>query len=464
VKEQRHPLQNPIPFPTRRPTQPVVGSGSATNCNDISGTWTDNSSNVFSLTQIGNSVSGTATNYDAVCGDVTWTISGQMTAPGSFTLTQFGPQPAIDACGEPVESGQTAAVTITGCTIAQETYTGNPSGGGSGFLGGGGSGSGGGSTEAWTRSSAPSVQITAADIVNDNINITLTGQGITSTLVVTLNAITNGVVNPFTVPIANETKGPGSYTYHFNRTSLQPGEYVSVTATWDGITASTGSNFHFNVVGYTRFTQYNTPYESQCGGTTATAYVYRTYKYNPDPTGKLPLCSWDKTKLNSQFITQVTRNGTGVSGAYGPLKSWGAIRMCGIPLGANSDGSNTFFVIAPSVGVTGTCNGKLSDGSGTATGYNGSNPQPGSVATSPNPYGSSATWACSDQILLIDSVGQNDPRGLRRAQDECPACSGSFGSDYGNTVAHIDTYNAGQGCTAKSICNDLGNFHAIRLR
>jgi hypothetical protein len=134
--------------------------------------------------------------------------------------------------------------------------------------------------------------------------------------------------------------------------------------------------------------------------------------------------------------------------------------LSGLPQGANK--ANTFFAIAPSVGVTGTCNGRLSDGSGSTTGYNGSNPQPGSIATNPDPYSASPTWACSDQVLLINSNGQNDSRGLRWAHDECPTCSSGFGSN--NTVAHIDTYNSGAGCTAKSIGNDFGDFYAIRLR
>jgi hypothetical protein len=350
---------------------------------------------------------------------------------------------------------------LTGCTTAQETYTG-PSPGGSSFAGGG-SGSGGGSTEAWTRLAPPTVQITAADIVSDSINITLTGGGI-DTLTVTLNGTTNGVINPFSITLAQESQGPGTHTYHFGRTSLQPGEYTSVTATWNGATASTGSNFHFNLIGYTRFSQYNTPYENKCGPANAFAYIYRTYKYNPDPTGKLPRCYWERAPLNSQFMNQVTTNGTGISSQYGPLKSWGAIQMCGIPKGAKVDGTNTYFAIAPNVGVTGTCNGKLSDGSGSTAGYNGSNPQSGSIATNPDPHGPSATWACSDMVLLINSSGQNDSRGLRWAQDLCPVCSSGFGSSYGNTDAHIDTYNSGAGCTSKSIGNDFGNFYAIRLR
>jgi hypothetical protein len=68
------PDLTPAPPPT--PTPPPVISGSATNCNDISGTWTDDYSDTFSLSQTGNSVWGSTTNYDAVCGNVTWTVTG----------------------------------------------------------------------------------------------------------------------------------------------------------------------------------------------------------------------------------------------------------------------------------------------------------------------------------------------------------------------------------------------------
>jgi hypothetical protein len=67
------PDLTPAPPPT--PTPPPVISGSATNCNDISGTWTDDYSDTFSLSQTGNSVWGSTTNYDAVCGNVTWTVT-----------------------------------------------------------------------------------------------------------------------------------------------------------------------------------------------------------------------------------------------------------------------------------------------------------------------------------------------------------------------------------------------------
>ncbi len=147
------PVTQPPPTPPPAPAPPPAVSGSATNCNDISGQWTDPASDTFSLSQTSGSVSGTTTQPDPVCGNVTWTITGQSTGSGAFSLTETNPVPAIDACGQVVESGQTATVTITGCSTAQETYTGDGSGG-SGFTGRKGSGDSGPNT-TWTRSSNP---------------------------------------------------------------------------------------------------------------------------------------------------------------------------------------------------------------------------------------------------------------------------------------------------------------------
>lgn len=167
--------------------------------------------------------------------------------------------------------------------------------------------------------------------------------------------------------------------------------------------------------------------------------------------------------LNQTFQDQVRTNGTGVSRASQVLKGYNTLgAFCALPSGAKA--ANTFFVINPNVGVTGTCNGKLSDGSNSPSPFNGNNPIPGDLATSPNPYGSDPTWACSDEVLLVNDSGQNDA--IMHVQDECPVCSSGFGGNGGsnvNTVAHIDTYSSKQGCTSKAVGNDYGNRYAIRI-
>ena len=77
-----------------------------------------------------------------------------------------------------------------------------------------------------------------------------------------------------------------------------------------------------------------------------------------------------------------------------------------------------------------------------------------------DPRSSRPVFACSDQILMIDQSNNYD---LRSVQDACPNCSGGFGANWGNTVAHIDTFNSSQTCNPNDL-GDYGNRVAIRLR
>jgi len=105
------------------PPDPGVGSIPAlpdppSPLNDISGTWTDNSnlSGTWTLTQIGNTISGTLTSRYQSCPVVTWAVTGEA-ANGTFNLTAQNPSPGFDPC-----SGRIAAVlvssTITSLTTA----------------------------------------------------------------------------------------------------------------------------------------------------------------------------------------------------------------------------------------------------------------------------------------------------------------------------------------------------------
>jgi len=78
-----------------------------------------------------------------------------------------------------------------------------------------------------------------------------------------------------------------------------------VTATWNGLHVTSPPNF--TTLGPYYFTQYNSIYESTCTGSKATAFVFTG-------TGS---CAYNlltgANGLASNFISQVTLNGTGVS-------------------------------------------------------------------------------------------------------------------------------------------------------
>ena len=268
------------------------------------------------------------------------------------------------------------------------------------------------------------VQITNADIYGNDVAVVLTGPSASGTLNVTLQG-------PSPVQLGSQSATPGTYHFSFNRPNLPLGQYSAVQASWTvGSTTGTGSSsVAFNVIGLTRFSTYNTPYESQCSGGQSTAYLITDWNG--------PTCHWTTAQLNSNFMSQTTTNGTGVSLANGTLKAYGALPYCELPPGGTS--STTFYEV-PS--ITGSCNTTPSGG--------------GSIATFPFPSPSSF-WNCSDQVLLVNGSNQNDS--VKTVQDACPACSGGFGQ----TNGHIDTYSSSMACGAHSL-GDYGNFYGIRLR
>jgi hypothetical protein len=447
------PVPQPPPTPAPPPIPPPVVSSSATSCNDISGIWSDNYSDVYSLSQNGNLVSGSTTSYDTECGDITWTITGQATGAGAFSLTAFNPQPAVDACGQVAESGQ-ANVTITSCSTAQAMSSG--SGGGSAFAGGGGSGSGGSGTTTWSRTTNPPGLQVNVDLANDRVCVTPTTTQKPGSPTVTITSSSNGSHSLSQGTPQNGAACPGSaLTYNLQRASLAPGQYGAVTANWDDLNVTVPVSF--NVIGNTRFSQYNVPYGSQCPSNPQPVWVI----YKMDNA----YCYYESALMGSKFITQTKINGTGVSNSFGVIKGYGAgaANIC-LP-GGNDNGSHTFFAVDaggnPIAKVTGTChNTVLSDGTNFPNPLVNNNPPAGTLATFPGDI----RYACSDQIMMVDPGSNRFD--LRTVQDACPGCDPSSygpGTQWPSAVAHIDTFNSSQTCNPNDL-GDYGNRVAIRLR
>ena len=441
-------VPQPPPSSAPAPAPPSPVSGSVIDCNDISGNWFDSAGNAFILNQTGSSVSGYTNEYDEACGTVSWTITGQATGPNTFTLTEYNPTPSVDSCGHPVEQQETANVVINSCQQAQEFFV-SGSGSASRFaslrLGGAQSSTG----NLWNRTSAlPELDVTV-DIMKDTVTTTVTGQNKTDNLSVVIQD-SNGQT---TTLATHNNVGSTSFSDSLKRTSLAVGQYGTVTATWGGLTKSVPVSFY--VIGNTRFSQYNVPYESQCPANPQRAWI--VYKIDSN------YCYYESALMGSQFISQTQKNGTGVSSGYGVLKAYyaGARNICSP--GANDDGSHTFFAVDTGgksiTKITGTCNKILSDGTGLTNPLVNNNPPAGTLAT----YPVDSRYVCSDQIMMVDAG--SDTYDLRMVQDSCPGCGpGSYGGTaWPGTVAHIDTFNSSETCNPSAI-GDYGNRVAIRLR
>ncbi len=180
----------------------------------------------------------------------------------------------------------------------------------------------------------------------------------------------------------------------------------------------------WDVKGVVRYSQYNTPIESQCTGTPKEAYVVSA-----------ATCQFDKTTFDSSFISQVYINGTGKSTQHGTIKYIGAVCKGKFPDGATKQNS---FLKVPS--VTGACNIAL-------TGEK-------SLATYPNPRPNNQ---CSAGELLVNKANKN--HATRQVDDYCPACSSGFNG----TEGHTDAYSAVTACSGHAV-GDLGNFWTYRTK
>ena len=472
-------------------TPPAPVSASVSMCGDISNTWTlPGTIESMTLNQSGSSVSGsgvgTSTYFECVDGvctviggcpaGVNYSVSGNTTTQGSFSLTALSS--STDNCGVVGATDQeTFSATLTSCSTLSMTAA---------------------STTVptssqmrpqlaqaattWTATSSPPGITLTVDLMAGKLKTQLTGPKTDGLTVSVYNSQGNQMLS---VP-HNSAQGGNSFSDSF-RTLLQVGQYGSVTAMW-GATGSVTVPVTFYMLGLTHVTQYNTPYHSSCPSNPQPAMLIWAIDSQNN-------CYYEDISLGSAFMSSVTINGTGVwntSVANTVLKAYyaGGYKICPLyPLDVYSGGppyfpyGQTFFEVDTGgheiTTITGANNQPgassiskvLSDATGTGSQLNNSNPPPGSLATDPNatpPNGT--TYLYGDAVLLVDRSDTNDPRGLRSVQDLCAACTGQAVETGVSSLAHIDLYNGtSQSCNAHSVgdyvgSNGVGQWYAIRLR
>jgi hypothetical protein len=524
------PVDQPPPDLEPIPTPPTPISASVTNCNDISNTWTiPNTIVSMTLNQAGSSVTGTgvgtSTYYrcdqygncvvTGTCASgVNYTISGNSTGAGAFSLDVTSS--ATDNCGVAGQSDQgTFSATISSCsstggmtlsTTSGVTTTPTTSEMRPRLAQ---------ATTMWTGKSNPPGITATLDLMAGKITTQLTGQK-TADLTVNLNN-SQGVMMLSTPH--SSAQGGNSFSDSF-RTLIQAGQqYGTVTANWDNTKPCDQTNSScvsvpvtFFTVGYTRFTQYNTPISSDksCSGATQPAIIIcgidKDCGGNPSPG----YCYYKSAMLGANFIARAgpNREGTGlwdVNGNTTVLKTYGAYgddktQPCPLLSAAEGglDAAHTFYSVdtggKPITKIDGAHSRFLSDATNNPNPFNKNNPPPGSVATdvcatntpSPiwkcNPVTSPPVYIWSDALLLFDPGDINDAKCrswnnnddtkcLRSVVDLCPACKyrateqttcSHQAPQQNDGCAHIDMYNGtDRSC---SINTDYGYYYAFRLR
>lgn len=249
----------------------------------------------------------------------------------------------------------------------------------------------------------PTVSVTNADIVADQIAVSLAPAQLSGNLVIRVG----------TAQVFSGQRSAGNYTFSFNRNSLPSASYSSVIAEWttpNGV-RSGSRPVGFTVLGQWRHSQYNSPNESACTAAPAPAFVTN------------PSCVFTATNLKADFISQSWLNGSGITINFGSEQNEDSCLRSGTPPANASGRSFRPQSIVPSC----------------RAGYSVNN---GTVAA-----GDNSGLNCGDQVLIVGV-------GVKTVTDRCPLCTGK---------SQLDNYTTQAACSPGTI-PDLGTFQTIRLR
>ena len=448
--------------PASTPTAPTSSStsNSGQDCSDLTGSWNDpnlgapgTGGATWTISSMNGAFSGSLSGYDTGDGTcapvmITWAQLTVSESAGTFSLTASNPSPATFACnGNEFEEPTTYSVSVSGtsCSVATPAnYSVTwPSTGTSGAVQ---------SRIAqvppalkqWTRSSVPpGVQLTVT-LYDTTPNSTDDGS-VSVVLSGTNNKaadLTVAIKGPAQTQLTHQSElGPGTYgNISLQRATLPAGQYGTVTATWGSF--SLPVNVAFNVLGTTRFSQYNTTAEVSCTQPAVPVYVF----INNTQGG----CYGFFGTVKSDFLAYTVLNGSGLSADYGLVKPWAATWLksntpkvpdpCPVPPLPGLSANNTLVAVTQNTGQCYTMNMVA----GT------------SLATYLGPLDSGSPWNCGDNVLLVDP-NTGKANSVRVVQDRCPACVDG---------AHIDAYSANTSCDPHQNI-DLtppsgGKFTAIR--
>ena len=250
--------------------------------------------------------------------------------------------------------------------------------------------------EPQSTQNAVEVQITAADVTQNNITVVLSGpSGVSGNLVVQVTGANGG--SPID-PVENATLGPGTYNYSFGLNNIPIGLYTTVTAKWtvSGTTANAARGYTFQVMGTYVQTQYNTPYEGNCGGTATAVTLWKAS----------PSCAPSSGSLLSNFINAVAAPGSG-TGSGQSINYQGVVpeQYC------TAYSTTNFREYAT---ITGTL-GPLSNSS--------------VAACSKSPL-----YSAGAQVFIVGE-------GTKTVTDSCPACCQNAG------YAHLDNFTTNNACS-----------------
>jgi hypothetical protein len=274
-----------------------------------------------------------------------------------------------------------------------------------------------------------SVTIQSADLVNNNIAITINGPtGTTAPLTVNVK----GANNTYTLNYDNGNPvGSGQYSVALTRPRILQDAYSSIEADWNASTPPVKGTFTitppWKVSGLVQNTVYIKVYESACYGSPQPPYWTFDHK----------TCVFTPVQLKPDFSSQTNINGTGLTSGGTLVHTNKADDKChpifcgpDLPTGAN--GCNTYYLVTS---ITGSCGPVLQDGD---------------VAVYPSPKGGGGPYACDDNLLYVNGKNQNAYY-PQIVEDTCHKCKPPYPVAAND---HVDNYYDRDSCYA----NDLPSY------
>ena len=190
-------------------------------------------------------------------------------------------------------------------------------------------------------STSTKVEIISADVTKNQIKVKLSPSGLSGEFTLKLTG-------PDTHTLLNAiTRVSGTHTESFNNSTLPNGEYKKVQASWtaNDATVSAVRNYHIKVLGTYSHTQYNSPIEAQCSGSST-----RQFQYNDDGDCGAINCNtvdWTLDTAKPLWVSEVRENGSGVHTTAGLLSQEWSCSEPSPPGGGNPTGVRMREVSAP---------------------------------------------------------------------------------------------------------------------
>lgn len=254
------------------------------------------------------------------------------------------------------------------------------------------------------------VHVDSADVTRDTITGRLEPSGVSGTLKLELLGSTS-------LAILNEQRVGGPFNETFNIPNLAEGDYTKVKATWKvGEASATGElDYHIEVLGQYRHSQYNSPDERQCNGPPAPVFVLGS-----------PATCFDAFEqgllLKSDFTSQVNVNGSGLSGRFGDIKSLAATRCKNVtqnrPPGVTGGNDGNSFV-------------EVSFIDGACANIPLSNSTVAGCLPESDPLGR-GIFHCGDRVYI-------QGLGVKTVTDHCPACCNAAAQKQLDNYTRTDT-------------------------